>query len=195
MNTATSTTIAPTVSSADVTEHHQTRIGQLVVSTSDAGVTFVRFADDSRTIDDTSRDTGSARAWTLADQVCREFDEYFAGHRARFDVPVDLSRLGAVRRMVLETLAESVTHSQTTTYGEPAKVLGMRSGARLTGGAIAGNPVLIIVPCHRDTVSSGPTASSPDTRVARRPSRRSSTWSGPTPSGPGRNRRPGPTHF
>src|ERR1700754_2144081 len=149
MNIATPTTIAPTVSSVQVTVHHQTPLGQLVVSTSDAGVTCVRFADDSRTIDDTSRDTGSTRAWALADQVCREFDEYFAGARARFDVPVDLGRLGAVRRTVLETLAETVIHGQTTTYGEFAKALGMRSGARRIGGAMAGNPVLIIVPCHR----------------------------------------------
>ena len=149
MNIATPTTIAPTVSSVQVTVHHQTPLGQLVVSTSDAGVTCVRFANDGRTIDDTSRDTGSTRAWAMADQVCREFDEYFAGARVRFDVPVDLSRLGAVRRMVLETLVETVIHGQTTTYGEVAKALGMRSGARPIGCALAGNPVLIIVPCHR----------------------------------------------
>jgi methylated-DNA-[protein]-cysteine S-methyltransferase len=149
MGSATSTTIASAVSTVEVTVHHQTPLGQLVVSTSDAGVTCVRFADDSRTIDDTSRDTGSARAWALADQVCREFDEYFAGHRARFEVPVDLSRLGVVRRLVLEALVETVTHGQTTTYGELAKAVGMRSGARPIGGVMAGNPVLIIVPCHR----------------------------------------------
>src|ERR1700754_1679594 len=61
MNTAASTTIAPTVSSVKVTVHHQIPIGQLVVSTSEAGVTSVRFAKDDRTIDDTSRDSGTAR--------------------------------------------------------------------------------------------------------------------------------------
>jgi methylated-DNA-[protein]-cysteine S-methyltransferase len=154
MATAIATTIPPTGSSAAgvemVTTHRDTPVGRLILSATPAGVARVRTANSRRPIQDSNRDRGSAQAWTLLDRTCRELDEYFACRRTCFDVPVDLGQADGERRMVLETLAQHVRHGETTTYGALADALGLTGdGARRIGGALAGNPVLIIVPCHR----------------------------------------------
>ena len=52
--------------------------------------------------------------------------EYFAGDRRVFDVPVDLSRLGAFQRQVLD-LTVAIPYGGTRAYGELAVDLGDRS--------------------------------------------------------------------
>ena len=131
------------------TATHTTPIGVLTLSASEAGVTRVRFAN-SRTVRTTTRDEGSAQAWSVLDRLRAELDEYLAGRRTRFDVSVDLGRVDGERRRVLETLRATVAHGETTTYGALAERAGLTgAGALRVGGFMAGNPVLIVVPCHR----------------------------------------------
>lgn len=64
-------------------------------------------------------------------------------------MPVDLSRIDEPHRRILDALAE-LPYGQTTTYGALAARLGLvEDGPRQVGAAMARNPVLIIVPCHR----------------------------------------------
>ncbi|MCO1654068.1 methylated-DNA--[protein]-cysteine S-methyltransferase [Pseudonocardia humida] len=121
-------------------------LGVLTVSATPEGVARLRFPNRDRSPAD-ARGTGPARA--VLDQALAELDEYFAGRRTRFDVAVDLSRVSGERREVLDALTR-IDHGETTTYGALARALGMTGdGARRVGGALAANPVLVIVPCHR----------------------------------------------
>jgi methylated-DNA-[protein]-cysteine S-methyltransferase len=87
-------------------------------------------------------------------QTIYQLDEYFAGKRSSFDLPLDLRQVTPFRRQVLEaTLA--VPSGQTVTYGELAQRIGRPHAARAVGGAQATNPIPIIVPCHRVVGSDG----------------------------------------
>ena len=81
-------------------------------------------------------------------EVQREIQEYCAGLRKTFDLPVDLSALGAFERRVLET-TRHVSFGSTAAYSELARSVGNARAARAVGNALRRNPVPIVVPCHR----------------------------------------------
>ncbi len=78
----------------------------------------------------------------------RQLDEYFRGRRITFDVDPRPDSASAFDRKVWKTL-EGVPAGSTITYGELARRAGFRGAARAVGGAMARNPIPIIVPCHR----------------------------------------------
>jgi methylated-DNA-[protein]-cysteine S-methyltransferase len=119
-------------------------LGPLQLAASAAGLTRCTL----RAIRPAARpDEAGARAWL--ELARRELDAYFAGELREFTVPVDLSRVGPPHRRILDALS-SVGYGRTTTYGALATELGLvDDGPRTVGGAMARNPVLIIVPCHR----------------------------------------------
>jgi methylated-DNA-[protein]-cysteine S-methyltransferase len=88
------------------------------------------------------------------DGVARQFDEYFARRRRRFDVAVDLRLARGFRRTVLEHLGE-ITYGTTATYAAVASASGNPRAVRAVGSACAQNPVPVVVPCHRVVRSDG----------------------------------------
>ena len=88
------------------------------------------------------------------DVVACELDEYFAGRRHAFDVPVDLRLARGFRRAVLERLVE-VPYARTVSYAELAARAGSPRAVRAVGTACALNPVPLVVPCHRVVRSDG----------------------------------------
>lgn len=84
----------------------------------------------------------------------RQLDEYFAGRRRRFDVPLDWALTRAFRREVLRATAE-IPYGETASYRHVATVAGSPGAVRAAGSALATNPVPILVPCHRVLRSDG----------------------------------------
>ncbi len=82
------------------------------------------------------------------DPAARELDEYFAGARRRFDLPLDLSLSRGFRLMVLNHLPD-IGYGQTASYGAVAALAGLPRAARAVGTACATNPLPVVVPCHR----------------------------------------------
>ncbi|CAA9501814.1 MAG: Methylated-DNA--protein-cysteine methyltransferase [uncultured Solirubrobacteraceae bacterium] len=82
------------------------------------------------------------------DAVRRALDEYFAGRRRDFDLPVDLSLTAPFGRAVLEACAR-IPFGATSSYRAVAADAGRPSASRAAGNALGANPVPIIVPCHR----------------------------------------------
>ena len=78
----------------------------------------------------------------------RQLEEYFAGDRHEFDLP--LAGVGtAFQQRVWDELKE-IPFGETASYGEIAQRLGMPPGAsRAVGLANGSNPLAIVVPCHR----------------------------------------------
>ena len=85
---------------------------------------------------------------TYFDGVRSELDEYFAGKRTSFDLPIDWSLTGGFARKILKRTAR-IPYGETATYGEMAKAAGAPRGARAAGNALGSNPIPIVVPCHR----------------------------------------------
>src|SRR3954470_6658736 len=113
-------------------------IGPLYVEADEHGLTKL-YTDGHHLHSDAGPDDG-----TFAD-VQRQLDEYFAGERSSFDLPLS-ERGTAFERAVWARLRE-IPQGETVTYGELARELG--SVARAVGRANGRNPISIITPCHR----------------------------------------------
>jgi methylated-DNA-[protein]-cysteine S-methyltransferase len=88
------------------------------------------------------------------DAAARQLDEYFAGARRRFEVPVDLRLAHGFRRGVLEHLRQ-IPYGGTESYAVVARAAGSPNAVRAAGSACATNPVPVVVPCHRVVRSDG----------------------------------------
>lgn len=87
----------------------------------------------------------------LLPRLQRQLDEYLAGERRDFDIPLDL-RGGEHHRRVWDLLLR-IPYGATTTYGDLARETG--GAAQAVGRAVGANPVSILVPCHRVVGSDG----------------------------------------
>ncbi|MDX6671361.1 MAG: methylated-DNA-[protein]-cysteine S-methyltransferase [Solirubrobacteraceae bacterium] len=83
------------------------------------------------------------------DAVRRQLDDYFAGRRTEFELPLDwsLARQGFGRR-VLDATAR-IPFGGALTYTEIAARAGSPKAIRAAGSALGANPIPIVVPCHR----------------------------------------------
>ena len=87
----------------------------------------------------------------------RELESYFAGDRATWaagEVPLEHLGLGRFELDVYEALL-SIPPGDTVSYGELAEMAGYPRAARAVGNAMAGNPIPVVVPCHRVIRSDG----------------------------------------
>ena len=74
-----------------------------------------------------------------------QIDEYFAGTRTEFNVP--LREEGSdFQRAVCDAMS-AITFGETITYGDISKQLNIP--AQAIGQACGGNPIPLIIPCHR----------------------------------------------
>lgn len=93
------------------------------------------------------------RSTGLLDRAAAQLDEYFAGRRTRFDIPVRLAGTG-FQLAVWEQLA-ALPFGSVSSYGRIGAATGRPTAGRAVGGAIGANPIPIIVPCHRVLASNG----------------------------------------
>jgi methylated-DNA-[protein]-cysteine S-methyltransferase len=82
------------------------------------------------------------------DPVRRELDEYFAGKRQDFDVPLDWSLTHGFTQRILRATAK-VPYGEVSTYRQVAGKAGNEKAVRAAGNALGANPIPIVVPCHR----------------------------------------------
>lgn len=79
--------------------------------------------------------------------VIAQLDEYFAGERTAFDIPLAFSGT-AFQVAVWEALRE-IPYGQTISYGELARRVGRPTAVRTVGATNGRNPIPVVVPCHR----------------------------------------------
>jgi methylated-DNA-[protein]-cysteine S-methyltransferase len=83
-----------------------------------------------------------------ANEAARQLDEYFAGTRREFELPLDWRLVRGFTRAALEA-ARKIPYAETAGYGEVAVTAGSPRAARAVGTACATTPFSIIVPVHR----------------------------------------------
>jgi methylated-DNA-[protein]-cysteine S-methyltransferase len=136
-----------------------TSIGELLVAATPDGVVRLGLAseDHGAVVEQLSTTVGpvepDANAGIVGDAV-RQIEEYLAGRRHDFDLPLDLRLSRGFRRTVLDALVE-VPYGTTVTYTELAAAAGNPRAVRAAASACATNPVPVIVPCHRVVRSDG----------------------------------------
>ncbi len=82
------------------------------------------------------------------DAVRQQLDEYFAGRRRSFDVPVDWRLVRGFAGDVLRATA-AIPFGSVSSYREVAARAGSPNAYRAAGNALGSNPIPIVVPCHR----------------------------------------------
>ena len=138
----------------------QTPVGAVLAAVTDRGLVRLAYLDTHGGADAVVDDLAARVSPRILergadlDTVARELDEYFSGTRTTFDIRVDWSLVPAFGRRVLRATAR-VPFGSVATYGEIAARAGSPQGARATGNALGGNPVPIVVPCHRVVRSGG----------------------------------------
>lgn len=90
-------------------------------------------------------DAGAADA--VLDRAASQLDEYFAGERTEFDVP--LAPRGTPFQLAAWAVLRTIPFGATMSYGDQARALGDAKRARAVGAANGRNPLSIVVPCHR----------------------------------------------
>jgi methylated-DNA-[protein]-cysteine S-methyltransferase len=83
----------------------------------------------------------------------RQLEEYFAGERTAFDLP--LRRRGTPFQRQVWSALDRIPYAETRTYGQLAAAVGRPRAARAVGAANGQNPFCIVVPCHRLVGSGG----------------------------------------
>ncbi|HEV7168779.1 MAG TPA: methylated-DNA--[protein]-cysteine S-methyltransferase [Micrococcaceae bacterium] len=129
-----------------------TPVGPLLLAATEKGLVRVAFECESH---DRVLETLSAkisprvlRAPRRLDAAAREIDEYFAGRRTGFDLPLDYSLSSGFRQLVQRHLSQ-IAYGNTESYKEVAQIVGNPKAVRAVGSACATNPLPVVVPCHR----------------------------------------------
>jgi methylated-DNA-[protein]-cysteine S-methyltransferase len=89
----------------------------------------------------------------ILDDACGQLNDYFAGTRQQFDLPLRWQG-SAFRQRVWQSLCR-IPYGETRSYSDIAAALGQPKAARAIGQANHHNPLIIIVPCHRVIGKSG----------------------------------------
>jgi len=139
---------------------HDTPVGTLVLAATRRGLVRVSYTDDEDDFEATLAQLArSVSPRILAvpgrlDQTRRELDEYFAGARTRFELPLDWRLTQGFGRRVLRSTAR-IPFGSVSTYAHVAAEADSPRGSRAAGNALGANPLPIVVPCHRVLRSGG----------------------------------------
>ena len=118
-------------------------VGRLAIEGDHDAVTSVRWSS--------GESAGDTSTTAVLEEAVRQLEQYFAGKRTRFDLPL-AARGTDFQKSVWNMMCE-IPFGGTATYGGMAMALG--SGPRAVGMACGRNPIPIIVPCHRVLGSGG----------------------------------------
>ena len=111
----------------------QSPVGSLIIQATDTAITGVAWG------------AGPGKETPLLKEAVAQLKAYFEGTSGRFDLPLEVAG-SAFQKAVCEEMLK-IPFGETVTYGDIAKVLGC--AAQPVGRACGGNPIPIIIPCHR----------------------------------------------
>lgn len=84
----------------------------------------------------------------------QQLAEYLQGTRRQFDLSLDMENGTDLQRSVWQALLK-IPRGTTLSYSELAQQINRSGAVRAVATAVARNPLLIVVPCHRVTLKSG----------------------------------------
>lgn len=111
-------------------------LGALLVTEEDGAITEITWLGDGE---------GGADETEVLIEARRQLDEYFAGDRSVFDLPLAPNGTEFEKKVWDQLLA--IPYGEVKQYGDVARAIG--GIARAVGGACGSNPIPIVIPCHR----------------------------------------------
>ena len=132
-------------------------IGPVYIALSARGVVAIDFSDGEEAFLSWIRkrtDGYPMRSPERMAEAIHQVEEYLAGKRATFDLPIDMRFVSDFQRTVLRA-AMRVPRGEVITYGALARAIGRPKAARAVGQALGSNPIPILIPCHRVLASDG----------------------------------------
>lgn len=119
--------------------HIGSPVGPLTLTASEDALTGIAFGG--------AGNGGGAPPSALLARTARELEEYFAGKRRTFTVP--LAPAGTDFQRKVWAALRAIPYGGTVSYGDLARRIGKPGAAIAVGQANGRNPIPIIVPCHR----------------------------------------------
>ncbi len=135
-----------------------TPVGLLLLGATDRGLCFVQFGSDETALLVQLRQEYPQATLAPMKQAGRsqrlQFERWIEALRRHLRSGQPLPELPlAVRasafRLKVWRYLQSIPPGETRSYGEVAAAIGRKSAVRAVAGACAGNPLAIVVPCHR----------------------------------------------
>lgn len=153
----------PSLPATDVSfTTEDTEVGRLLLAaTPDGTLLACAYAGDTAAEDrwlQRLADTVSPRVLrdpSPTDDARRALTAYLSGASRALDVRTDLALASPFQRAVLRGLVSRVGYGERTTYAALAREVERPGAARAVGTALGGNPLCIVLPCHRVLPASG----------------------------------------
>jgi methylated-DNA-[protein]-cysteine S-methyltransferase len=136
-----------------VSTTYESPVGTLTLVAGDEGLRAVLWPDGRLDRVGLGGETLTPGDAPVLDAAAVQFDEYFAGARTTFDVPLDLH--GTSFQLAAWRALAAIPYGETRTYSEQADRIGRPTAVRAIGAANGRNPVSIVLPCHRVIGSDG----------------------------------------
>lgn len=124
--------------------------GTLEIFATARGVSRIDFLEEEKP----THDVPTEDAGPILEQARRELEEYFAGERRSFEVPLDPQSGTNFQREAWDYL-RSIPYGESRSYGQQAREMGRPQAMRAVGAANGQNPLPIVIPCHRVISSIG----------------------------------------
>ena len=144
--------IASTTPKRHVYKRVSSPVGKLTLVATDEGLAAILWENDRPNRVRLNLDVEDTRHAVLVEAE-RQLEEYFAGRRKRFALPLDMSGT-AFQRDVWNALL-TIPFGETRSYAEIARQIGNPAAVRAVGAANGRNPLSIVAPCHRVLGSTG----------------------------------------
>jgi len=136
-----------------ISSTYESHVGMLTLVAGEEGLRAVIWPDGRLDRVGLAGETHTPGDAPVLDATARELDEYFAGTRTTFDVPLDLH--GTSFQLAAWRALAEIPYGETRTYGQQASRIGRPAAVRAIGAANGRNPVSIVLPCHRVIGSNG----------------------------------------
>ncbi|GAB3360282.1 methylated-DNA--[protein]-cysteine S-methyltransferase [Lysobacter tyrosinilyticus] len=120
-------------------------VGPLLLAGSDAGLQLIEFHAPRHPMP--RGDDWCEGDHAVLQQTQEQLDEYFAGQRQHFDLP--LAPLGTEFQCRVWWELANIPFGETISYAKLAQRLGRPTATRAVGAANGRNPIPIVLPCHR----------------------------------------------
>ncbi|WP_312112946.1 methylated-DNA--[protein]-cysteine S-methyltransferase [Brevibacillus reuszeri] len=135
-------------------------IGPLVLASTEEGLCYIEFADEEYGLETLHRwckktflGISPERDDAINETAKMQINEYFAGERQTFDLPIVL--YGTPFQKTVWNELKNIPYGETRSYKDIALAIGASKAVRAIGGANNRNPIPIIIPCHRVIGSNG----------------------------------------
>lgn len=128
--------------------YYTSPVGELLIKCTEEAISALLFTDTDQFSKDKSIDLPSSAKYPEVMQQCIcQLDEYFAGKRREFDLPVTQEGT-PFQHSVWKALCD-IAYGQTISYMELARRIGNEKSVRAVGTTNGKNQISILIPCHR----------------------------------------------